>query len=126
MLWGVALGLLVGKPVGTTLMAWACVRLGLVTLPEGTDFRQLAGIGLLGGIGFTVALFITDLAFVDPPFAAGLWEQVVPLVAARLKPDGWLYVEAPHEAAFALPAEWRLHREGRTREVRYALYRRAA
>lgn len=67
-----------------------------------------------------------DLAFVDPPFAAGLWEQVVPLVAARLKPDGWLYVEAPHEAAFALPAEWRLHREGRTREVRYALYRRAA
>jgi NhaA family Na+:H+ antiporter len=65
-MWGVALGLLIGKPVGTTLMAWICVRLGLVSLPAGTDFRQIFGIGLLGAIGFTVALFITDLAFVDP------------------------------------------------------------
>ncbi|MDI9240694.1 16S rRNA (guanine(966)-N(2))-methyltransferase RsmD [Lysobacter sp. LF1] len=65
-----------------------------------------------------------DLAFVDPPFAAGMWEAVLPQVTTRLRPDGWLYVEAPHEAAFALPADWRLHREGRTREVRYALYRR--
>ncbi|MDR0183260.1 16S rRNA (guanine(966)-N(2))-methyltransferase RsmD [Lysobacter arvi] len=66
-----------------------------------------------------------DLAFVDPPFAAGLWEAVLPGIARIVKPDGWLYVEAPHEAAFALPADWRPHREGRTREVRYALYRRA-
>ncbi|WP_158633673.1 Na+/H+ antiporter NhaA [Tautonia sociabilis] len=65
-LWGVALGLILGKPIGTTLMAWIAVRLGLVTLPEGTDFRQIFGIGLLGAIGFTVALFITDLAFNDP------------------------------------------------------------
>ena len=66
-----------------------------------------------------------DLAFLDPPFAAGLWDAVLPGVARLLKPDGWLYVEAPHEAVFALPADWRLHREGRTREVRYAVYRRA-
>jgi len=66
-----------------------------------------------------------DLAFLDPPFAAGLWEGVLPALARVIKPDGWLYVEAPHEAAFALPADWRAHREGRTREVRYALYRRA-
>ncbi|HEY0502606.1 MAG TPA: 16S rRNA (guanine(966)-N(2))-methyltransferase RsmD [Lysobacter sp.] len=65
-----------------------------------------------------------DLAFVDPPFAAGLWEAVLPRISACLKPDGWLYVEAPHEADVALPPEWRLHREGRTREVRFALYRR--
>lgn len=65
-----------------------------------------------------------DLAFVDPPFAAALWEAVLPQVTARLRRDGWLYVEAPHEADFALPSDWRLHREGRTREVRYALYRR--
>lgn len=65
-----------------------------------------------------------DLAFVDPPFAGGLWEEVLPRVAACLKPDGWLYVEASHEAAIAPPPEWRLHREGRTREVRFALYRR--
>jgi len=65
-----------------------------------------------------------DLAFLDPPFAAGLWDAVLPGVARLIRPDGWLYVEAPHEAAFALPAQWRPHREGRTREVRYALYRR--
>ncbi|MFC3816059.1 16S rRNA (guanine(966)-N(2))-methyltransferase RsmD [Lysobacter sp. GCM10012299] len=67
-----------------------------------------------------------DLAFIDPPFAAGLWDAVLPLVAARLGPDAWLYVEAPHDAAPQLPPDWRLHREGRTREVRYALYRRSA
>ena len=50
--------------------------------------------------------------------------SVLPLVAAKLRPDAWLYVEAPHEAAPQLPPPWRLHREGRTREVRYALYRR--
>lgn len=65
-----------------------------------------------------------DLAFIDPPFAAGLWEQVLPQVAARLRPAGWMYVEAPNEVDIAPPSPWRLHREGRTREVRYALYRR--
>lgn len=67
-----------------------------------------------------------DLALVDPPFSAGLWAQVLPAVAARLKPEAWLYVEAPHDAAAEPPLPWRLHREGRTREVRYALYRRSA
>lgn len=66
-----------------------------------------------------------DLAFVDPPFAAGLWEAVWPLLLPRLAPTAWLYVEAPLEAPLALPAPWVAHREGATREVRYALYRRA-
>jgi len=65
-----------------------------------------------------------DLAFLDPPFAAGLWDAVLPGVARLVKPDGWLYVEAPLDADYAMPSQWRMHREGRTREVRYALYRR--
>ncbi|KAB8165637.1 16S rRNA (guanine(966)-N(2))-methyltransferase RsmD, partial [Lysobacter maris] len=65
-----------------------------------------------------------DIAFVDPPFADGLWEAVLPRLSAALVPDGWLYVEAPATAAPAPPPGWTLHREGRTREVRYALYRR--
>lgn len=65
-----------------------------------------------------------DLAFVDPPFAAGLWRPALDAVAARMADDAWLYVEAPHEADAAPAAEWRLHREGRTRDVRYAVYRR--
>lgn len=67
-----------------------------------------------------------DLAFVDPPFAAGLWDAVLQTLPARLADGAWLYLESPLDLACAPPGDWRLHREGRTREVRYALYRRAA
>ncbi|HZH44430.1 MAG TPA: 16S rRNA (guanine(966)-N(2))-methyltransferase RsmD [Lysobacter sp.] len=67
-----------------------------------------------------------DLAFVDPPFAAGLRERVLARLPARLAPRAWLYVESPLDTVPALPADWALHREGHTREVRYALYRRVA
>lgn len=65
-----------------------------------------------------------DVAFVDPPFAAGLWPAVLQRLPARLAADAWLYLESPADQAPELPAGWALHREGRTREVRYALYRR--
>lgn len=65
-----------------------------------------------------------DIAFVDPPFAAGLWPAVLELLPARLTSDAWLYVESPAGQAPALPADWALHRENGTRDVRYALYRR--
>ena len=65
-----------------------------------------------------------DVAFVDPPFAGALWEPVLAALPAVLAPDAWLYVESPSDHAPVLPAEWALHREGRTRDVRYALYRR--
>ena len=64
---GIALGLLVGKPLGITLFAWLAVRLGLAELPAGTRWPQIAGLGLLGGIGFTMSLFITNLAYADAP-----------------------------------------------------------
>ena len=66
-----------------------------------------------------------DIAFVDPPFAADLWPAVLARLPARMAADGWLYVESPATLAPSPPADWRLHREGRTRDVRYALYRRA-
>ncbi|GAB3388031.1 16S rRNA (guanine(966)-N(2))-methyltransferase RsmD [Lysobacter fragariae] len=66
-----------------------------------------------------------DLAFVDPPFDANLWGGVLPMLAPKLAPGAWLYVESPHDAVAAPPTGWTLHREGRTREVRYALYRRS-
>jgi len=65
-----------------------------------------------------------DLAFVDPPFDANFWGGVLPVLTRKLAPDAWLYVESPPQAAAAPPPEWVLHREGRTRDVRYALYRR--
>ena len=66
-----------------------------------------------------------DLAFVDPPFAADLWPAVLARLPARMAADGWMYVESPATLAPSPPADWRLHREGQTRDVRYALYRRA-
>jgi 16S rRNA (guanine966-N2)-methyltransferase len=65
-----------------------------------------------------------DLAFVDPPFAGALWRPALEALVPHLAPEAWLYVESPPEAEAAPGAGWRLHREGRTREVRYALYRR--
>ncbi|MBC8160672.1 MAG: Na+/H+ antiporter NhaA, partial [Roseiflexaceae bacterium] len=60
---GVVLGLVVGKPLGLLLASWLVVRAGLATLPAGVSWVQLAGAGLLAGIGFTMSLFITSLAF---------------------------------------------------------------
>lgn len=60
---GVAMGLLLGKPIGIWLATFTVVRLGLSELPEGVDFRQLGGMALLAGIGFTMSVFISGLAF---------------------------------------------------------------
>jgi len=66
-----------------------------------------------------------DIAFVDPPFADGLWDAVLAQLPRHLAADAWLYVESPAGQPPALPGDWMLHREGGTREVRFALYRRA-
>ncbi len=71
---GVAVGLVLGKQVGITLGAWLAVRSGIALLPPGLRWRHIYGIGWLGGLGFTTALFIANLAFGD----------TAPLVAAKL------------------------------------------
>lgn len=63
---GVAVALVVGKFAGITLFAWLAVRLGLGRLPDGARWGHLVGVGAVAGIGFTVSLFITGLAFEDP------------------------------------------------------------
>lgn len=63
---GVLVGLVGGKTIGITLATWIGTRLGLAGLPRGARWDHVLGVGLLAGIGFTVSLFITDLAFVDP------------------------------------------------------------
>lgn len=60
---GIALGLVVGKPVGIFLLTFLAVSVGLCKLPKGLNWKSIFGIGLLGGIGFTMSIFITLLAF---------------------------------------------------------------
>lgn len=60
---GIAAGLVFGKLLGITGVSWLAVKLRLGQLPKGTNFKQLVGVGLLGGIGFTMSIFIGELAF---------------------------------------------------------------
>ncbi|HKH94704.1 MAG TPA: Na+/H+ antiporter NhaA [Gemmatimonadaceae bacterium] len=62
---GVLAGLVLGKPIGITLASWVAVRAGFATLPTGVTWRTLGGVAVLGGIGFTMSLFIAGLAFGD-------------------------------------------------------------
>lgn len=60
---GIFAGLAIGKPLGIVLFSLVAVRMGLCRLPEDLGWRQMAGMGILGGIGFTMSIFITNLAF---------------------------------------------------------------
>jgi NhaA family Na+:H+ antiporter len=62
---GVVLGLVLGKPIGIVLAAITAVRLKLCELPPGVQWRHMVLLGILGGIGFTMSVFIADLAFED-------------------------------------------------------------
>lgn len=66
---GIILGLVAGKPVGIFLFSFAAVALGLCRLPLDLAWRHVLGAGLLGGIGFTMSIFITNLAFTGAPDA---------------------------------------------------------
>ena len=63
---GIMLGLMVGKPLGIFLFSFLAVTLGLSRLPEGMTWKHVLGAGIFGGIGFTMSMFVTLLAFNDP------------------------------------------------------------
>jgi len=67
---GIALGLLIGKPVGIYAFSLAAIRMRLARKPEGATWPQIFGVAILGGIGFTMSLFIGMLAFTDAERAA--------------------------------------------------------
>lgn len=80
---GVVLGLILGKLLGICLFAYLAIRLHIANTIPVARWTQMVGIGLLGGIGFTVSLFITDLAFTNPAIVteAKLGVLVASLVA---------------------------------------------
>jgi NhaA family Na+:H+ antiporter len=63
---GIVFGLVLGKPIGVSLLTWLAVKLKLAVLPENITMKQLFGASFLTGIGFTMALFIANSAFTDP------------------------------------------------------------
>lgn len=64
---GVAFGLIIGKPIGITLLSWLAIRFGWGAMPDGVTWQHVYGAAWLGGIGFTMSLFVGGLAFGESP-----------------------------------------------------------
>ena len=78
---GIIVGLVLGKPVGVLLCCWLAIRSKLCSFPEGMNNRHLLGLGLLAGIGFTMSIFITNLAFEVPVYVQ---QSKIAILAASL------------------------------------------
>ena len=63
---GIFFGLVVGKPLGIFLASWAAVKSGFAEMPGGVSWRMLLAVACLGGIGFTMSLFVDALAYTEP------------------------------------------------------------
>ena len=68
---GILAGLSLGKPIGIVFFSWLALRLGFASLPDGVRWNHMLGAGLLGGIGFTMSLFIADLGLPDARLLEG-------------------------------------------------------
>ena len=86
---GVVIGLVLGKPLGISLASWLAVRSRFAVLPDGVSWRMLRGVSWLGGIGFTMSLFVGALAFADEALldSAKIGVLLASCVAAFM---GWL------------------------------------
>jgi Na+:H+ antiporter, NhaA family len=102
---GAGLGLLIGKPIGVVGCAWLAVRAGLARLPEGVSWWGLVGVGLLAGIGFTMSLFIANLAFgLGPELDQAKIGVLAASVVAALAGLGFLSRALPRARRAAAPA----------------------
>lgn len=93
---GIAAGLLIGKPIGIILASWVSVKSGLSVLPHGSNWRQLLGVGLLGGIGFTMSIFIAVLSFKENPLLLTQSKFSILLVSLISGVIGylWLFIQS--------------------------------
>ncbi|MEO8197652.1 MAG: Na+/H+ antiporter NhaA [Thermoanaerobaculia bacterium] len=89
---GIAAGLLVGKPLGVLLLSFAAVASGLCRLPNGLTWRHVFGAGILGGIGFTMSIFITNLAFAGEPPALNASKMAILLASLAAGTLGFLWL----------------------------------
>lgn len=101
----IILGLVLGKFIGIFSFSWLCVKLGWAPIPEGCNWKQMASVAVLGGIGFTVSLFIANLSFGtgDPYMSELLNDSKLGILVGSLLAGilGWLCLHAtlPKEPA---------------------------
>lgn len=102
--WAVAAGLALGKPLGIFACAWLAVRCGIAQLPSGASWRSLFGVGCLGGIGFTMSLFIASLALEGTLLDAAKIGTLVGSTISAVVGYGLLYAVLPRTGELASTA----------------------
>ncbi|MCC6838877.1 MAG: Na+/H+ antiporter NhaA [Flavobacteriales bacterium] len=98
--YGIFLGLVLGKPVGITLFCAIAIGLGICAMPAGISWKQLIGAGILGGIGFTMSIFIAMLAFDDAEHILSSKTTILlSSTVAAIIGYAWLHVALPRRGA---------------------------
>jgi len=89
---GIGAGLVLGKPLGVTLLCFVAVASGLCRLPPDLNWRHIFGAGILGGIGFTMSIFITNLAFPGNPYEINAAKMAILLASLTAGTSGLLWL----------------------------------
>jgi len=89
---GIAAGLIAGKPLGVTLLCFAAVASGVCRLPSDLNWPHMIGAGILGGIGFTMSIFITNLAFAGNPETINASKMAILLASLTAGIIGFLWL----------------------------------
>ena len=90
---GIILGLVVGKPLGITLLSFAAVAFGICRLPLDLNWKHIFGAGLLGGIGFMMSIFITNLAFTGNAAVINASKMAILLASLTAGTMGFLWLK---------------------------------
>ena len=102
---GIVAGLVVGKLIGIAGFSWVAVKLGLTSLPHGLNFKHIAGVGMMGGIGFTMSIFIAELGFAHSAEDLLMAKTGILLASVLAGVSGflWLYFTSEKIAYNAVP-----------------------
>jgi len=85
--------LLIGKPLGITLLSFVAVSVGICRLPLDLNWRHVFGAGLLGGVGFTMSIFITNLAFAGEAGVINASKMAILLASLTAGTAGFLWLK---------------------------------
>ncbi|MDH5611485.1 MAG: Na+/H+ antiporter NhaA [Gammaproteobacteria bacterium] len=101
---GIAAGLVFGKLIGIAGFSWLAIKLGLTVLPHGLNFKHIVGVALMGGIGFTMSIFIAELGFVHHPQDLLMAKTGILFASVLAGVSGfiWLYLTAEKNKEYSL------------------------
>lgn len=91
-MWGIVLGLVLGKCIGISVLCWITLRLGIGRLPEGMNFYHVIGVSLLAGVGFTMSIFVADLGFNQHPENLNIAKTAILLASLIAGISGYLWL----------------------------------